>query len=67
MFDSVEDIKKNNKVRSVIICSLVPGIFCAGRLFFFFTVKIPFSLFLSQLYYIGCPLVMHYFMCNILY
>ncbi|XP_008289821.1 methylglutaconyl-CoA hydratase, mitochondrial [Stegastes partitus] len=30
MFDAVEDIKKNNKVRSVIICSLVPGIFCAG-------------------------------------
>uniref|UniRef100_A0A8C3GB76 AU RNA binding protein/enoyl-CoA hydratase n=1 Tax=Cyclopterus lumpus TaxID=8103 RepID=A0A8C3GB76_CYCLU len=27
---SVEDIKKNNKVRSLIICSLVPGIFCAG-------------------------------------
>ncbi|XP_049460067.1 methylglutaconyl-CoA hydratase, mitochondrial isoform X2 [Epinephelus fuscoguttatus] len=30
MFEAVEDIKKNNKVRSVIICSLVPGIFCAG-------------------------------------
>uniref|UniRef100_A0A3Q3GGH6 AU RNA binding protein/enoyl-CoA hydratase n=1 Tax=Labrus bergylta TaxID=56723 RepID=A0A3Q3GGH6_9LABR len=30
MFDTLEDIKKNNKVRSVIICSLVPGIFCAG-------------------------------------
>ncbi|XP_042365068.1 methylglutaconyl-CoA hydratase, mitochondrial [Plectropomus leopardus] len=30
MFETVEDIKKNNKVRSVIICSLVPGIFCAG-------------------------------------
>uniref|UniRef100_A0A3P8VPU1 AU RNA binding protein/enoyl-CoA hydratase n=1 Tax=Cynoglossus semilaevis TaxID=244447 RepID=A0A3P8VPU1_CYNSE len=30
MFDAVEDIKKNNKVRSVIFCSLVPGIFCAG-------------------------------------
>ncbi|CAN9504719.1 unnamed protein product [Ophioblennius macclurei] len=30
MFDVVEDIKKNNRVRSVIICSLVPGIFCAG-------------------------------------
>ncbi|XP_047425867.1 methylglutaconyl-CoA hydratase, mitochondrial [Mugil cephalus] len=30
MFDTVEDIKKNNKVRSVILCSLVPGIFCAG-------------------------------------
>eukprot|EP00064_Thunnus_orientalis_P012464 superscaffoldBa00001914_g12499 len=27
---AVEDIKKNNKVRSVILCSLVPGIFCAG-------------------------------------
>uniref|UniRef100_A0A8D3A386 AU RNA binding protein/enoyl-CoA hydratase n=1 Tax=Scophthalmus maximus TaxID=52904 RepID=A0A8D3A386_SCOMX len=30
MLDAVEDIKKNNKVRSVIFCSLVPGIFCAG-------------------------------------
>lgn len=30
MFDTVEDLKKNNKVRSVILCSLVPGIFCAG-------------------------------------
>lgn len=30
MYEAVEDIKKNNKVRSVIICSLVPGIFCAG-------------------------------------
>ncbi|XP_034565028.1 methylglutaconyl-CoA hydratase, mitochondrial [Notolabrus celidotus] len=30
MFDTVEDIKKNNKVRSVIICSVVPGVFCAG-------------------------------------
>ncbi|CAB1460491.1 unnamed protein product [Pleuronectes platessa] len=30
MFEAVEDIKKNNKVRSVIFCSLVPGIFCAG-------------------------------------
>lgn len=30
MYDTVEDIKKNNKVRSVILCSLVPGIFCAG-------------------------------------
>lgn len=30
MFDTVEDVKKNNKVRSVIFCSLVPGIFCAG-------------------------------------
>ncbi|XP_061590524.1 methylglutaconyl-CoA hydratase, mitochondrial [Cololabis saira] len=30
MFETVEDIKKNNKVRSVILCSLVPGIFCAG-------------------------------------
>lgn len=32
MFEAVEDIKKNNKVRSVIFCSLVPGIFCAGTL-----------------------------------
>ncbi|XP_051794918.1 methylglutaconyl-CoA hydratase, mitochondrial [Acanthochromis polyacanthus] len=30
MSEAVEDIKKNNKVRSVIFCSLVPGIFCAG-------------------------------------
>ncbi|KAM3599912.1 uncharacterized protein V6R79_013688 [Siganus canaliculatus] len=30
MYDAVEDIKKNNRVRSVIVCSLVPGIFCAG-------------------------------------
>uniref|UniRef100_A0A669EP06 AU RNA binding protein/enoyl-CoA hydratase n=1 Tax=Oreochromis niloticus TaxID=8128 RepID=A0A669EP06_ORENI len=30
MFEAVEDIKKNKKVRSVILCSLVPGIFCAG-------------------------------------
>ncbi|KAK7895845.1 hypothetical protein WMY93_021170 [Mugilogobius chulae] len=30
MYDTVEDIKKNNKVRSVILCSVVPGIFCAG-------------------------------------
>ncbi|XP_055009409.1 methylglutaconyl-CoA hydratase, mitochondrial isoform X2 [Boleophthalmus pectinirostris] len=30
MYDAVEDIKKNNKVRSVILCSVVPGIFCAG-------------------------------------
>ncbi|CAL8322199.1 unnamed protein product [Lota lota] len=28
--EAVGDVKKNNKVRSVIICSLVPGIFCAG-------------------------------------
>uniref|UniRef100_A0AAZ1WVR2 AU RNA binding protein/enoyl-CoA hydratase n=1 Tax=Oreochromis aureus TaxID=47969 RepID=A0AAZ1WVR2_OREAU len=30
MFEAVEDVKKNKKVRSVILCSLVPGIFCAG-------------------------------------
>ncbi|XP_037340703.1 methylglutaconyl-CoA hydratase, mitochondrial isoform X2 [Pungitius pungitius] len=30
MSEAVEDIKKDNRVRSVIICSLVPGIFCAG-------------------------------------
>ncbi|KAJ0012745.1 hypothetical protein NQD34_017079 [Periophthalmus magnuspinnatus] len=30
MYDTVEDIKKNNKVRSVILCSVVPGVFCAG-------------------------------------
>ena len=29
--EAVDDVKKNNKVRSVIICSLVPGIFCAGN------------------------------------
>lgn len=32
MYDAVDDIKKNNKVRSVILCSLVPGIFCAGKI-----------------------------------
>lgn len=31
MSEAVGDIKKNNKVRSVILCSLVPGIFCAGK------------------------------------
>ncbi|XP_061732825.1 methylglutaconyl-CoA hydratase, mitochondrial isoform X1 [Nerophis ophidion] len=30
MSEAVENIKKNNRVRSVILCSLVPGIFCAG-------------------------------------
>ncbi|KAM9820625.1 methylglutaconyl-CoA hydratase, mitochondrial [Neosynchiropus ocellatus] len=30
MSEAVEDIKKNNKVRSVILCSVVPEIFCAG-------------------------------------
>lgn len=35
MYEAVEDIKKNNKVRSVILCSLAPGIFCAGKMFFF--------------------------------
>uniref|UniRef100_A0A3P9K293 AU RNA binding protein/enoyl-CoA hydratase n=1 Tax=Oryzias latipes TaxID=8090 RepID=A0A3P9K293_ORYLA len=30
MFEAVDDIKKNNKVRSVVLCSLVPGVFCAG-------------------------------------
>ncbi|KAM9734612.1 methylglutaconyl-CoA hydratase, mitochondrial [Menidia menidia] len=30
MFEAVEDIRKNNKVRSLIVCSLVPGVFCAG-------------------------------------
>ncbi|XP_061603488.1 methylglutaconyl-CoA hydratase, mitochondrial isoform X1 [Phyllopteryx taeniolatus] len=30
MSEAVVDIKKNSKVRSVILCSLVPGIFCAG-------------------------------------
>uniref|UniRef100_W5KWN5 AU RNA binding protein/enoyl-CoA hydratase n=1 Tax=Astyanax mexicanus TaxID=7994 RepID=W5KWN5_ASTMX len=28
--DAVESVKKNNKVRSVILCSKVPGVFCAG-------------------------------------
>ncbi|KAM6985378.1 methylglutaconyl-CoA hydratase, mitochondrial [Aplochiton taeniatus] len=32
MTEAVESVKKNSKVRSVIICSLVPGIFCAGNL-----------------------------------
>lgn len=32
MSEALEDAKKNNKVRSVIICSLVPGVFCAGGL-----------------------------------
>ena len=31
MADAVESVKKNNKVRSVIVCSMVPGIFCAGK------------------------------------
>ena len=31
MSEAVDDVKKNSKVRSVIICSLVPGIFCAGK------------------------------------
>ena len=35
MYDAVDDVKKNNKVRSVILCSVVPGIFCAGGLFMF--------------------------------
>ncbi|XP_010885798.2 methylglutaconyl-CoA hydratase, mitochondrial isoform X1 [Esox lucius] len=30
MTEAVESVKKNNKVRTVIICSMVPGIFCAG-------------------------------------
>ncbi|CAL8276545.1 unnamed protein product [Merluccius merluccius] len=30
MSEAVDDVKKNSKVRSVIVCSLVPGIFCAG-------------------------------------
>ncbi|XP_066506768.1 methylglutaconyl-CoA hydratase, mitochondrial [Hoplias malabaricus] len=30
MSEAVESVKKNNKVRSVILCSMVPGIFCAG-------------------------------------
>ncbi|CAG5867100.1 unnamed protein product [Menidia menidia] len=28
---AVEDIRKNNKVRSLIVCSLVPGVFCAAN------------------------------------
>ncbi|KAJ8287282.1 hypothetical protein GJAV_G00049760 [Gymnothorax javanicus] len=28
--DAVDAVKGNNKVRTVILCSLVPGIFCAG-------------------------------------
>uniref|UniRef100_A0A7N8X0I7 AU RNA binding protein/enoyl-CoA hydratase n=1 Tax=Mastacembelus armatus TaxID=205130 RepID=A0A7N8X0I7_9TELE len=30
MSEAMHDIKNNNKVRSVILCSMVPGIFCAG-------------------------------------
>ncbi|KAJ8392738.1 hypothetical protein AAFF_G00072220 [Aldrovandia affinis] len=30
MSEAVDSVKANNKVRTVIICSLVPGIFCAG-------------------------------------
>lgn len=30
MLEAVEDVKKDHRVRSLIICSLVPGIFCAG-------------------------------------
>ncbi|KAL2100241.1 hypothetical protein ACEWY4_004635 [Coilia grayii] len=30
MSDAVESVKKNNKVRTVVVCSMVPGIFCAG-------------------------------------
>ncbi|XP_026864808.2 methylglutaconyl-CoA hydratase, mitochondrial [Electrophorus electricus] len=30
MSEAVESVKKNNKVRTVILCSMVPGIFCAG-------------------------------------
>ncbi|KAK1800548.1 hypothetical protein P4O66_005764 [Electrophorus voltai] len=29
MSEAVESVKKNNKVRTVILCSMVPGIFCA--------------------------------------
>uniref|UniRef100_A0AAZ3QQZ3 AU RNA binding protein/enoyl-CoA hydratase n=1 Tax=Oncorhynchus tshawytscha TaxID=74940 RepID=A0AAZ3QQZ3_ONCTS len=32
MTEAVESVKKNSKVRTVIICSMVPGIFCAGNL-----------------------------------
>ncbi|XP_067289610.1 methylglutaconyl-CoA hydratase, mitochondrial [Pseudorasbora parva] len=30
MSEAVESLKMNNKVRTVILCSMVPGIFCAG-------------------------------------
>ncbi|XP_062410127.1 methylglutaconyl-CoA hydratase, mitochondrial [Sardina pilchardus] len=30
MSEAVESVKKNNKVRTVVICSMAPGIFCAG-------------------------------------
>ncbi|CAF96565.1 unnamed protein product, partial [Tetraodon nigroviridis] len=30
MFEALQDVRKDNQVRSVIFCSLVPGIFCAG-------------------------------------
>ncbi|XP_057177890.1 methylglutaconyl-CoA hydratase, mitochondrial isoform X2 [Triplophysa rosa] len=32
MSEAVESVKKNSKVRTVILCSIVPGIFCAGNL-----------------------------------
>ncbi|KAL4617650.1 methylglutaconyl-CoA hydratase, mitochondrial [Arapaima gigas] len=30
MSEAVDAVKVNNKVRTVIVCSLVPGVFCAG-------------------------------------
>ncbi|XP_072515413.1 methylglutaconyl-CoA hydratase, mitochondrial [Salminus brasiliensis] len=30
LYEAVESVKKNNKVRGVILCSVVPGVFCAG-------------------------------------
>ncbi|XP_048876914.1 methylglutaconyl-CoA hydratase, mitochondrial isoform X1 [Brienomyrus brachyistius] len=30
MSEAVDAVKTNNKVRTVIVCSLVPGVFCAG-------------------------------------
>nr|XP_055065138.1 methylglutaconyl-CoA hydratase, mitochondrial isoform X1 [Misgurnus anguillicaudatus] len=30
MSEAIQSVKKNNKVRTVILCSMVPGIFCAG-------------------------------------
>ncbi|XP_016360426.1 methylglutaconyl-CoA hydratase, mitochondrial [Sinocyclocheilus anshuiensis] len=30
MSEALESLKKDNKVRTVVLCSMVPGIFCAG-------------------------------------
>ncbi|XP_028830705.1 methylglutaconyl-CoA hydratase, mitochondrial [Denticeps clupeoides] len=30
MSETLESVRKNNRVRTVVLCSMVPGIFCAG-------------------------------------